>query len=139
MAALDEAKTDADQHQPDHHRRYSLKNGRPGDLIETQGGNRDYVSEHRCRVLNKHRPQRGVRGDPGLLEELSVVTVGPGCHLTCRPANRHQIEDGREREDNVGDEERGGRAGMDQFLDALANENAAPPTNTPRAAMSAQK
>jgi hypothetical protein len=56
----------------------------------------------------------------GLLEELSIVTVGPGCHLTCRLANRDQIQDGGAREDDVRDQERAGGAGMDQLLDAFA-------------------
>ena len=44
VAALDEPKTDADQYQRDEHCGHSLGYGRPGDLIQRQGGKRDHVS-----------------------------------------------------------------------------------------------
>jgi anti-anti-sigma factor len=44
VAALDEPEADADQYQRDEHRGHSLGYGRPGDLIQGQGGKRDHVS-----------------------------------------------------------------------------------------------
>src|SRR5208282_4440500 len=82
VAAFDEPETGADQHQRDEHRGHSLRDGRPGDLIQGQRGKRDHVSGDRHRVLDEHGPQRGVRGDPGLLQEVAVVTAPPADHLT---------------------------------------------------------
>ena len=44
VTALDEPEAGADKHQPDEHRGYPLGYGRPGGLIEGQGGQRDHVS-----------------------------------------------------------------------------------------------
>ena len=81
VAALDKPKTDADHHQRDEHRGHALRYGRPGDLIQGQGGKRDHVSEDRHRVLEEHSPQRRFRRDPGLLQELPLVTARPAGHL----------------------------------------------------------
>ncbi len=53
VAAFDQPEAGADQHQPDEHRGYPLGYGRPGDLIEGQGGQRDHVSRHGHRVLDE--------------------------------------------------------------------------------------
>jgi hypothetical protein len=86
VAALDEPETDADEHQPDQHRGHALGYGRPGDLIKGQGGQRDHVARDRHRVLEEDGPQRGVRGDLGLIYQASAVTAPPEDHLARRLA-----------------------------------------------------
>lgn len=119
MAPLNEAQTDSDHEQCNQHRYRSLVHRGPSDLVETQGCERDHVSEDRHRVLSEDRSKRRIGGDLGFLKELSVVTAGPGRHLACRLAHRQKIEDCGAREDDIGDQVRVGGAGMEQLFDAL--------------------
>jgi hypothetical protein len=86
VTALDEPETDADKHQPDEHRGHALGYGRPGDLVEGQGGKGDHVSRNRHRVLEEDGPQGRVRRDLGLVYQAPVVTAPTADHLARRLA-----------------------------------------------------
>jgi hypothetical protein len=75
-------------------------------LAKDQSDQREDIAGDRHGVFIENAPEAGIRSDRRLVEKAPLSEARLGLHLVDRSAQRHQVEDGRDPEDDIGDGER---------------------------------